>query len=158
VSTIDHGFSPRGAGPPLVPDRQARRGAAGTDDARDGAQNTSSTSSTGPRLSVPSVYSSTSSRTSSDASLPLHIVKNVPCVLPAPPFSSLSTDRVPSGYHTPVFAGKAAQRQKVEAFVLTKGFLPKELVALEVAWFYDNLGIEVRTLHAIYPIHFCPRY
>lgn len=52
-----------------------------------------------------------------------------------------------SGYISPAFAGKAAQRQKVEANVLTKGFLPKELVALEVAWFYDNLGIEVRTSH-----------
>jgi glutamate dehydrogenase len=51
-----------------------------------------------------------------------------------------------SGYHTPVFPGKAAQRQKVEAYVLSKGFLPKDLVALEVAWFYDNLGIEVRTI------------
>jgi len=52
-----------------------------------------------------------------------------------------------SGYISPVFPGKAAQRQKVEANVLTKGFLPKQLVALEVAWFYDNLGIEVRTSH-----------
>lgn len=54
---------------------------------------------------------------------------------------------VHSGYISPAFAGKAAQRQKVEANVLTKGFLPKELVALEVAWFYDNLGIEVSTSH-----------
>ena len=49
-----------------------------------------------------------------------------------------------SGYLSPVFAGKAAQRKKVEANVLTKGFLPKELVVPEVTWFYDNLGIEVR--------------
>ena len=52
-----------------------------------------------------------------------------------------------SGYISPAFAGKAAQRQKVEANVLEKGFLPKALVTLEVAWFYDNLGIEVRTSH-----------
>lgn len=52
-----------------------------------------------------------------------------------------------SGYISPAFAGKAAQRQKVEANVHAKGFLPKDLVALEVAWFYDNLGIEVRASH-----------
>lgn len=52
-----------------------------------------------------------------------------------------------SGYISPAFHGKAAQRQKVEVNVHAKGFLPKDLVTLEVAWFYDNLGIEVRISH-----------
>lgn len=48
-----------------------------------------------------------------------------------------------SGYHTPVFAGKQEQRLKVEANVLSKGFIPKDFVGSEVSWFYDSLGIEV---------------
>ena len=58
----------------------------------------------------------------SDASV--HRVKNVP------------------GYTTPVFAGKQAQRAKVQETVLAKGFIPRELVKNEVVWFYDNLGID----------------
>ena len=54
----------------------------------------------------------------------LHRVKNVP------------------GYTTPVFAGKQAQRTKVQENVLAKGFVPRDLVKNEVAWFYDNLGID----------------
>ena len=46
-----------------------------------------------------------------------------------------------SGYSTPTFAGKDAQRAQVVAAVAAKGFVPKELVAGEVAWFYDQLGI-----------------
>ncbi|THH30597.1 hypothetical protein EUX98_g3609 [Antrodiella citrinella] len=55
---------------------------------------------------------------------PLHRVKNVP------------------GYVTPVFKGKSEQRSKVEAIVGRKGFVPRELVANEVAWFYSYLGID----------------
>ena len=73
-----------------------------------------------------SPYSSTSSSRvgtpGNDASI--HRVKNVP------------------GYTTPVFSGKQAQRAKVHETVAAKGFIPRELVKNEVAWFYDNLGID----------------
>ncbi|KDQ16076.1 hypothetical protein BOTBODRAFT_54204 [Botryobasidium botryosum FD-172 SS1] len=54
----------------------------------------------------------------------LHRIKNVP------------------GYKTPVFSGKDEQRVRVEAIVAAKGFVPQELVPMEVDWFYDNLGID----------------
>ncbi|KIJ45958.1 hypothetical protein M422DRAFT_29602 [Sphaerobolus stellatus SS14] len=54
----------------------------------------------------------------------VHRVKNVP------------------GYTTPAFAGKKAQRDKVQESVTAKGFIPRELVRNEVTWFYDSLGIE----------------
>ena len=100
-------------------------------------------------LSSQSPYSSSaSSRSGSETSL--HKVKNLP------------------GYTTPVFKGKAQQRSDVEqnvaakvcmpAYCLTtavphlltssssllfrQGFIPRELVANEVGWFYDNLGID----------------
>jgi len=47
-----------------------------------------------------------------------------------------------SGYSTPIFTGKSAQRSAVEAAVALKGFVPAELVPLEVACFYDQLGID----------------
>ncbi|KAJ7243753.1 NAD-specific glutamate dehydrogenase [Mycena rebaudengoi] len=46
------------------------------------------------------------------------------------------------GYTTPVFAGKEAQRDLVEAEVANKGFIPAPLVNGEVSWFYTNLGID----------------
>ncbi|SJL07183.1 probable glutamate dehydrogenase, NAD(+)-specific [Armillaria ostoyae] len=67
-------------------------------------------------LSVPG------SRTGSDTSV--HRIKNVP------------------GYNTPVFKGKEEQRALVQAEVAAKGFVPPELVANEVNWFYSNLGID----------------
>ncbi|KAH9950670.1 NADH-dependent glutamate dehydrogenase [Amylocystis lapponica] len=54
----------------------------------------------------------------------LHRLKNVP------------------GYTTPVFKGKEEQRAKVQADVAAKGFIPRELVANEVNWFYSHLGID----------------
>jgi glutamate dehydrogenase len=63
-----------------------------------------------------------SSRTGSDVSL--HRVKNLP------------------GYTTPVFKGKEEQRAKVQIDVAAKGFIPRELVANEVNWFYSHLGID----------------
>ncbi|KAF9813238.1 hypothetical protein IEO21_05724 [Rhodonia placenta] len=54
----------------------------------------------------------------------LHRIKNVP------------------GYTTPVFKGKEEQRAKVQANVTAKGFIPRELVANEVNWFYAHLGID----------------
>ncbi|THG97604.1 hypothetical protein EW145_g7585 [Phellinidium pouzarii] len=46
------------------------------------------------------------------------------------------------GYTTPVFVGKNAQRKAVEEIVRTGGFVPAPLVASEVAWFFDHLGID----------------
>ncbi|KAG5721467.1 NAD-specific glutamate dehydrogenase [Termitomyces sp. T112] len=63
-----------------------------------------------------------SARNLSDASL--NRVKNLP------------------GYTTPVFKGKDEQRALVEQDVASKGFIPRELVANEVNWFYTNLGID----------------
>ncbi|KAF5382512.1 hypothetical protein D9615_003066 [Tricholomella constricta] len=64
----------------------------------------------------------TASRNPSDTSL--NRVKNLP------------------GYTTPVFKGKEEQRTLVENDVAAKGFIPRELVANEVNWFYTNLGID----------------
>ncbi|KAE9382533.1 hypothetical protein BT96DRAFT_982869, partial [Gymnopus androsaceus JB14] len=46
------------------------------------------------------------------------------------------------GYTTPVFTGKEEQRALVQQEVAAKGFIPQELVANEVNWFYTNLGID----------------
>ncbi|CAE6431608.1 unnamed protein product [Rhizoctonia solani] len=46
------------------------------------------------------------------------------------------------GYTTPIFTRKDEQRKEVEASVSSKGFMPPELVKLEVGWFYDSLGID----------------
>ncbi|KAF8315590.1 NAD-dependent glutamate dehydrogenase [Clavulina sp. PMI_390] len=48
----------------------------------------------------------------------------------------------PSGYMTPTFTGKDQQRQQVIAHVASKGFMPKDLVTIEVGWFYNNLAID----------------
>jgi glutamate dehydrogenase len=89
----------------------------------------------GPYFSGPSSHGS-------DVSL--HKVKNLP------------------GYTTPVFTGKEEQRAKVQenvaakvrtspnsrawtlisSFSPTQGFIPRELVAHEVQWFYAHLGID----------------
>ncbi|KAG8789909.1 NAD-dependent glutamate dehydrogenase [Serendipita sp. 401] len=82
-----------------------------------------STTGAQANLRVPGIYtSSSSSGKGSESSL--HVVKNVP------------------GYKTPVFPAKEEQRVQVHQSVQTKGFLPQELVKIEVDWFYDNLGIE----------------
>ncbi|KAH8822558.1 NAD-specific glutamate dehydrogenase [Flagelloscypha sp. PMI_526] len=65
----------------------------------------------------------TSSRTNSDSST-VQRLKNQP------------------GYTTPVFKEKEEQRVQVENDVAAKGFIPRELVANEVNWFYTHLGIE----------------
>ncbi|EPT00228.1 hypothetical protein FOMPIDRAFT_1023833 [Fomitopsis schrenkii] len=46
------------------------------------------------------------------------------------------------GYTTPVFKGKEEQKAKVLANVTSKGFIPRELVANEINWFYTHLGID----------------
>ncbi|KAG5637874.1 hypothetical protein H0H81_002837 [Sphagnurus paluster] len=58
--------------------------------------------------------------------------------------SDTSLNRVKNlpGYTTPVFKGKEEQRALVENDVAAKGFIPRELVANEVNWFYTNLGID----------------
>ncbi|KAN0087658.1 Glutamate/Leucine/Phenylalanine/Valine dehydrogenase domain containing protein [Tylopilus felleus] len=66
--------------------------------------------------------SNATSKASSEASL--QRVKNLP------------------GYTTPVFKGKQEQRAMVQADVAAKGFIPRELVANEVHWFYSQLGID----------------
>ncbi|KAI0927480.1 hypothetical protein AcV5_008009 [Taiwanofungus camphoratus] len=55
---------------------------------------------------------------------------------------SLSRIKNVPGYTTPVFKGKEEQRAKVQAIVVSKGFIPRELVANEVNWFYSHLGID----------------
>ncbi|KAH9953118.1 NAD-specific glutamate dehydrogenase [Russula dissimulans] len=70
----------------------------------------------GPYLADPASHSG------SDISL--HRIKNLP------------------GYTTPVFEGKEEQRAKVQENVAAKGFIPRELVANEVQWFYAHLGID----------------
>ncbi|PPR04087.1 hypothetical protein CVT24_010660 [Panaeolus cyanescens] len=75
------------------------------------------------QLTVPTnQLSAASSAHSSETSL--HRVENLP------------------GYTTPVFKGKEQQRALVENDVAAKGFIPRELVANEVNWFYTNLGID----------------
>ncbi|KAI8992513.1 Glutamate/Leucine/Phenylalanine/Valine dehydrogenase-domain-containing protein [Pilobolus umbonatus] len=54
---------------------------------------------------------------------------------------SHTTDDV-EGYNANVFAGKEEQKVQVGDFLEQSGFLPKELVANEVEWFYNNLGID----------------
>ncbi|KAE9387089.1 NADH-dependent glutamate dehydrogenase [Gymnopus androsaceus JB14] len=46
------------------------------------------------------------------------------------------------GYTMPVFTGKEEQRALVQQEVAAKGFIPQELVANKVNWFYTNLGID----------------
>ncbi|CAE6442417.1 unnamed protein product [Rhizoctonia solani] len=60
------------------------------------------------------------------------------------PTSGTSTPTVKNlpGYTTPIFTRKDEQRKEVEASVTSKGFMPPELVKLEVGWFYDSLGID----------------
>ncbi|KAF9778587.1 NADH-dependent glutamate dehydrogenase [Thelephora terrestris] len=70
--------------------------------------------------------------------------------VPAPPTAPSRSDSDSSthklqnlpGYITPVFKGKEEQRAKVQAEVASKGFIPRELVANEVTWFYSQLGID----------------
>lgn len=40
------------------------------------------------------------------------------------------------GYTKNVFLGKAQQMDEVRSDIANKGFLPKELVGIEVEWFY----------------------
>ncbi|KAH9992881.1 NAD-specific glutamate dehydrogenase [Russula vinacea] len=83
---------------------------------RDPAKGHLQVAGTGPYSSDPS------SNSGSDVSI--HRIKNLP------------------GYTTPVFKGKEEQRAKVQENVAAKGFIPRELVAHEVQWFYAHLGID----------------
>lgn len=40
------------------------------------------------------------------------------------------------GYSSNIFDGKPEQMKQVADFILSKGFLPKDLIENEVAWFY----------------------
>ncbi|KAI7851013.1 Glutamate/Leucine/Phenylalanine/Valine dehydrogenase-domain-containing protein [Circinella umbellata] len=46
------------------------------------------------------------------------------------------------GYSTNVFAGKQDQMVQVCQHIEQTGFMPKDLIENEVAWFYGNLGID----------------
>ncbi|CAL1713559.1 unnamed protein product [Somion occarium] len=62
--------------------------------------------------------------------------------------SSLQRLKNVPGYSTPVFKGKEEQRAKVQATVVQKGFIPRELVSNEVNWFYTFLGIDDTYFHS----------
>jgi len=51
-------------------------------------------------------------------------------------------DNNESGYVANVFADKQDQMAKVSVYLTESGFLPKELVQNEVAWFYNDLNID----------------
>jgi hypothetical protein len=53
----------------------------------------------------------------------------------------ISSDLI-TGYAETVYEGKQEQMTHVRQWCEEKGFIPKELVANEVAWFYGNLGID----------------
>ncbi|KAJ8081071.1 NAD-dependent glutamate dehydrogenase [Marasmius tenuissimus] len=80
--------------------------------------------SSSTNLSVPAHVRPGNNRTESAQNALLHRVANQP------------------GYTTPVFKGKEEQRAKVQAAIAAKGFVPQELVANEVNWFYAHLGID----------------
>ena len=47
-----------------------------------------------------------------------------------------------SGYSTTVFPDKQSQAVQVQEILEENGFIPPDLVASEVAWFYEKLGID----------------
>ncbi|GJE97674.1 NAD-specific glutamate dehydrogenase [Phanerochaete sordida] len=61
--------------------------------------------------------------------------------VPGQPPAAHRVKNVP-GYSTPIFKGKEEQRAKVQANIAKQGFIPRELVANEVNWFYSHLGID----------------
>ncbi|KAK3340892.1 Glutamate/Leucine/Phenylalanine/Valine dehydrogenase-domain-containing protein [Neurospora tetraspora] len=46
------------------------------------------------------------------------------------------------GYVAPVFQGKAEQMQQVKDIIVRGGWIPETLVDAQVAWFYNELGID----------------
>ncbi|KAJ4421285.1 NAD-dependent glutamate dehydrogenase [Neurospora sp. IMI 360204] len=46
------------------------------------------------------------------------------------------------GYVAPVFQGKAEQMQQVKDIIVKGGWIPETLVDAQVAWFYNELGID----------------
>ena len=62
--------------------------------------------------------------------------------LPSPAVSisdfSVGTD----GYADNEFGGKAEQMASVVSLIASRGFIPEDLIETEVAWFYNNLGID----------------
>ncbi len=47
-----------------------------------------------------------------------------------------------NGYADNTFTGKAQQMEQVVTFIAEKGFIPEALIETEVAWLYNNLGID----------------
>lgn len=61
--------------------------------------------------------------------------------LPSPAVSP-SDFNSSDGYSDNLFDGKAEQMGKVVDYIADKGFIPEALIETEVAWFYNNLGID----------------
>ncbi|KAI8456081.1 Glutamate/Leucine/Phenylalanine/Valine dehydrogenase-domain-containing protein [Phakopsora pachyrhizi] len=72
-------------------------------------------------------------------------IGNVPGFTPIPtpdPTHRHHVVKNTAGYEDIVFEGKKAQALNVEEIVGKSGFVPQNLVHNEVAWFYNNLGID----------------
>lgn len=62
--------------------------------------------------------------------------------LPSPAVSAADFAAASDGYADNTFEGKAEQMAKVVTHIAGKGFIPETLIETEVAWFYNNLGID----------------
>ena len=56
------------------------------------------------------------------------------------------------GYAETVFEGKNEQMESVCSLISEKGFVPRDLVRSEVAWFYSNLGIDDSNFYCHYSL------
>ncbi|KNZ46150.1 glutamate dehydrogenase [Puccinia sorghi] len=71
----------------------------------------------------------------------LHVAGFTPSATPEPPHRHHVVKNT-AGYEDIVFEGKKTQALHVEEIVGKSGFVPQNLVHNEVAWFYNNLGID----------------
>ncbi|KAA1103082.1 NAD-dependent glutamate dehydrogenase [Puccinia graminis f. sp. tritici] len=71
----------------------------------------------------------------------LHVPGFTPSATPEPPHRHHVVKNT-AGYEDIVFEGKKTQALNVEEIVGKSGFVPQNLVHNEVAWFYNNLGID----------------
>lgn len=62
--------------------------------------------------------------------------------LPSPAVSVSDFAAGSDGYADNQFASKAEQMSEVVSIIASKGFIPEPLIEAEVAWFYNNLGID----------------
>ncbi|POW02083.1 hypothetical protein PSTT_12048 [Puccinia striiformis] len=70
-----------------------------------------------------------------------HVPGFTPSATPEPPHRHHVVQNT-AGYEDIVFEGKKTQALNVEEIVSKSGFVPQNLVHNEVAWFYNNLGID----------------